>query len=607
MFRKFLSTILILVLFSFVLKAQISTSNPQISGAHGVSSQADKSNAGPTKLPDRYYWLMEQGCKMVEEKLNSEINPTLASIEASPGWDYFPFSIMASAVLYSKKHPANKMYHNPRFLRLSIRVGDFLAAESEQGHFSKRLAPHWDAYMWLEAYRLLENKLGEERKQRWKRELIKILSPFVEYSLTLSDMAWYDAPFLNTSPNHYSIYASDLFLAGKIFGLKEWEKIGAKNMHRYAAEEISPDGFWGENNHRLPTTGYNYVTLSSVALYWEHSKDPAALRALRSATDFHEYYTYPDGTPVEVINDRNRYWGVSSWGLFGFTNFSDGRRYAQFLAGFFNFQNLNMEALGRIAQDALYYHDGPLLNIPQDLPKYSNKMSIDAGIRKNRPWVVAYSALMGTQAINNPYFLDRQGNLSIFHEKLGLIITGANSKRQPELATFQEKVNSQINHLPINSRLQMNDSTDRISLAFNTFFSDLYIPKPSNNAISFRFAIHGKGKPAEETSLHLQLCLKEGEVLETATGKKVILGREKIELSPNEIGGWIRHHGWKLLVDSSAYLSWPVYPYKPYANGPETNLDRAVGVITVPLALKEDPKHFVRVNEKMISFKLIAE
>jgi hypothetical protein len=61
------------------------------------------------------------------------------------------------------------------------------------------------------------------------------------------------------------------------------------------------------------------------------------------------------------------------------------------------------------------------------------------------------------------------------------------------------------------------------------------------------------------------------------------------------------------LVDSSAYLSWPVYPYKPYANGPEINLDRAVGVITVPLALKEDPKHFVRVNEKMISFKLIVE
>lgn len=380
--------------------------------------------------------------------------------------------------------------------------------------------------------------------------------------------------------------------------------MGSRVLQRFANEEISPDGFWGEHNHLLPTTGYNYLTLSAVALYFEHSNDPAVLPALRKATNFHKYFTYPDGTPVEVINDRNRYWEVSPWGNFGFSHFPDGRRYAQFLSGFFNPEDMKPAILGRIAQDALYYHEGPLQPIPQDMRSYHHKMSIDAGIRKNNQWVVAYSALMATKAVNNTFFLDRQGHLSIFHKKNGLIITGANSKRQPQLATFSEKIDGQVYHLPINSRLQMSDTADRLSLAYNTFFSDLYVPTPSDKELKFQFTIHGKGTPSDETKLNLQLCLKAGEILETATGKKIRLGKEKIELSPEDIGGWIRHHGWKLEVDSSCTLTWPVYPHNPYADEPETSTENAVGVLSATLLLKEDPKYYVRVNEREILFTL---
>lgn len=566
-----------------------------------------KPDPGPTDLPARYFWLMEAGCLQVEARLNAEQGSTLETIEARTGWRYFPSSIMASSVLYAKKHPANKHYHDPRMLALSIRIGDLLADENEKGRFEPRLGSNWDTYMWLEAYRLLQNELGEERKERWKKEIIKLLSPLEERCIALVNTAWYNVPFLNTSPNHFSIYASELFLAGKVFGIKSWEKIGASIMHRFAVEEISADGFWGEHNHTLPTTGYNYLTLSSVALYWEHSRDPAVLPALGRVTGFHKYFTYPDGTPVEVINDRNRFWEVSPWGQFGFSHFPAGRRYAQFLTGFFSSENMKMDVLGRIAQDALYYHEGPMEPIPQDQANYHLQMSVPAGIRKTKPWVVAYSGLMATQAVNNTFFLDRQGHLSIFHEKLGLIITGANSKRQPELATFSEKIDGHIFHLPINSRLQMSDTADRLSLAFNTFFSDIYVPTPSGKELKFRFAIHGKGTPSEETKLNLQLCLKAGEILETATGKKIILGNEKIELSSEDIGAWIRHHGWTLKMDPTARLSWPVYPHNPYANGPETGLDKAVGVLSVPLLLKEDPKHYVRVNEREILFTLTGD
>ena len=115
----------------------------------------------------------------------------------------------------------------------------------------------------------------------------------------------------------------------------------------------------------MPTTGYDYLTSAAVALYWEHSNDPAALKALRRSTDFHKYYTYPDGIPVETINDRNRYWWVSMWGHFGFSNFPDGRRYTEFLVNSYASERITLEALGRMAQDALYYHEGLQAPIPQ--------------------------------------------------------------------------------------------------------------------------------------------------------------------------------------------------------------------------------------------------
>jgi len=41
-------------------------------------------------------------------------------------------------------------------------------------------------------------------------------------------------------------------------------------------------------------------------------------------------------------------------------------------------------------------------------------------------------------------------------------------------------------HMPLSSRLQMRDDRDRLSLAYNTFFTDLYVPTPSDHQVTFR-------------------------------------------------------------------------------------------------------------------------
>ncbi|HLK19620.1 MAG TPA: hypothetical protein VKT81_11710 [Bryobacteraceae bacterium] len=551
-----------------------------------VSSEA-------ASLPSRYYQLMEAGCASVEKHLNELPNADLKTIEQAPehhtgssleiSWAHFGYSILPPALLYAKRHPANARYHDPKMLALAIRIGDLLAAADEKDEFEPRLDSDWDTYTWLEAYRLLEPDLGEARKKRWERAIVRNASLLVANAIDRLDAPWYQTPYILTSPNHYAQWASLLMLTGRTFGNQEWEKLGARILKRFAVTEQSTDGYWGEHNSSGPTTGYNHLTLQSVALYWELTHDPDALPALRRATTFHENFTFLDGTPVDVINDRNRHWATSSWAHFVFSNFADGRGYAEYLANFFEPEHLTMNLLGRIAQDALYYHEGPTEPPPQSLPEYHFQMSIPAGIRKTGPWQVALSGIMSTQAINNQYYLDREGNVSVFHKNAGLIVTGAGSKRQPELATFSQTAAGQTTFLPISTRLQMGDREDRLSLGYNTFFSDLYVPKPSENELALHFKIIERSGPTENGKLTLQLVLKAGEVLETGAGKKITLGPDRVELSPADLGGSIRHHGWNMRIDPTARLVWPVYPFNPYANSPETSIEWAVGTLSVDL------------------------
>jgi hypothetical protein len=261
-----------------------------------------------------------------------------------------------------------------------------------------------------------------------------------------------------------------------------------------------------------------------------------------------------------------------------------------------------MDELGRISQDALYYHEGSSAPIPQEKDRYMYAMQAPAAIRKTGPWVVSLSGIVETQAPTNQYYLDRQANLSIFHTKLGLVVSGANSKRQPELATFRETIDGVTYALPQSSRLQMADTGDRLSVALNSFFSDLYVDPPAPQRAAFHFVISGKGTAPQEAFLTLQLVLHPGEDLE-ADGKRMVLSADPVDLTTQEI----RHHGWTLHVDSAARLTWPVYPYNPYADARETTLDHAVAALSIPLRLHARSGHYVRPHEQEIAFTLSTQ
>src|SRR5262249_43433061 len=242
-----------------------------------------------------------------------------------------------------------------------------------------------------------------------------------------------------------------------------------------------------------------------------------------------------------------------------------------------------------LAQSALYYHEGPPAKIPQQQPRSVYQMKVPAGIRKTGPWVVCLSGLIDTP-IDSQFTLDRQGHLSIYHEKLGLIVTGANSKNQPDLATFLEKTRDRVTTIPLSSRLRMSEERDRLGLGYHTFFAEAEVPKPAEDQMQFRFAITETGRGRlQDVRLNLQLVLKVGGTLETAK-TKVVLDERRRELTPDQIGDWIRHRGWTLRVDPTARLVWPILPFNPYRNAPETDLRHAVGVLSVPVKVQPPPK-----------------
>ena len=547
-----------------------------------------QTKASAEELPGRYYELMAAEIK---------------TIEAATELPSSPAAMFTAAVLYTQQHPANPSYGDRQLLELALQIGDRVARSSDLDMAEDRQDYEWEIHFWLDAYRLLEADLDGQRRQQWGKALTKNIDWFVPQVEVRIEFPRYQGPFIRTSTNHYALWCSAVHQAGRVLKNKEWEALGARSMHRLAAEEQTTDGYWGEHTDNGPATGYNYITMACVGLYWENSHDDAALEALRRSTDFHKYFTWRDGTPVETINGRNRHWRVSSWGHFGFSHWSDGRRYAEFLTRIVAARGVQLRELGRIAQNALYYHEGPVGVIPQDQDRFAYQMEVPAGIRRGKPWTICLSGLFDSPTISQ-FTLDRQGTLSIDHDQLGRVVTGANSKHQPELATFAETADGQVTSVPFNSRLRMSDESDRLGMAHRRFFAVLNVAPPQPKRLDFSFEIveqgHGRMK---DVTLNLQLVLKSGDILETAHAK-IVLGSDHVELEPDEIGGWIRHRGWTLHVDPTARLTWPVFGFNPYRNAPETELQYAVGLLSVPIKLQPPPHGPLNWRRQKIAFGL---
>ncbi len=237
--------------------------------------------------------------------------------------------------------------------------------------------------------------------------------------------------------------ATGVYLAGQLLHHNDWCAAASKYLRRIAGAQ-DKDGFWTE--HLGPVMNYNFVYVDALGLYYGMSHDKEVFPALEHAANYHANFVYPDGTPVETVDERNGYENSVPFGNVGFT-FSDvGRGYllSQYLKRKSRSEPAPVDAIASIA---IYGQDGPVTRPDANANAQYIMGNNDALTARNGPWFLCLSAYHADLSTSR-WIQDRQNFLSLFHEKTGLLIGGGNSKLTPLWSTFTAGDTSLLFHKP---------------------------------------------------------------------------------------------------------------------------------------------------------------
>ena len=573
----------------------------------GIIHGAVLDDSGPwesSSLPDLYYEVMVASIPEAA-RFQADDGRFRSRIPADNQEDIRRFNmyimqyIFVPALLYSSDNEANTLKGDPQVLKMALAAGDYLAGIVDaEGYFKptvggvevSNLDSHRSLYCWAETYGLLKDKLGGDREKIWREAILRSGQHLHDNLIERVDRPRYTAPFLGTSPNHFGLWATTVHRIATLTGNQEWIDLANKALKRFV-REVSPGGYWAE--HDGPTMNYDYLNTAIAAYYWHYSHDPQALEAIRKNTEFHLHWCTPDGIDIATVDERNRnYYEVEAgWGLFSFCHFAEGRRFARFkllsaLDGSRDpVQAIGLSNLGRIAQDAFYHTDGPEAEIPQEQDSWSYSLDRPALVRKQGPWTWSYSAIVSVPSPYNQFFLDRICPISLWHEKTGHIISGGNSKNQPQLATFAVKRRDGAwDYMPLDALMEGGGESDTMCLAIDGYSLRLNISAQGNSSAAISIRADKTYNVKDILFLNLPLKLIPGREITTGGGNSYKLERDTVSLSGQEIDGSLKYGDWRIELPGEARFTWPYYTYSPYGpvRVPEY-LPLAVGLISIPI------------------------
>jgi hypothetical protein len=152
--------------------------------------------------------------------------------------------------------------------------------------------------------------------------------------------------------------------------------------------------------------------------------------------EFQIKYVYPDGSLVETLDGRARYSSdPPAAAHFVFSQLEEGRRFAKFLVAQLTRRGTMLPLSSSLLLNLLYYHEGDESKLPIEKKSYNLNSGSKATVRRKAPWFYALSGFTAPTT-RNRWGLDRQNFVSVWHEGVGLIIGGGNSKGQSEWSNF---------------------------------------------------------------------------------------------------------------------------------------------------------------------------
>jgi hypothetical protein len=447
-----------------------------------------------------------------------------------------------------------------------------------------RIYPHKLLTAWLETYALLKDQLDADRRARWEKGLSLMVEGTHQQILGKRNPRLFSGLFRNDEViwgwsnfevNSLSIWDGlNVFRAGQIFERKDWQQNGQRMIHS-ALETMDPASFfWPEFGGPSPSQQIQY--LQAIGLYYEHSGDLAIVPYLERGLEFQIKYVYPDGSLVETLDGRTRYTAEPpAEAHFVFSQLEEGRRFAKFLVAHLTQRGTVLPLSGNLLRNLRYYHEGPEAKLPIEKKSYTLNSGSKAAVRRKAPWFYALSGFTAP-ATRNRWALDRQNFVSVWHEGVGLIIGGGNSKGQSEWSNFIFPRSGRLAYLPSGGEVREN----QVVLSYEDKKASLEVSPESKNELKLKAALLDPGSSATG---QLLLHLKAGNTCKTAAGGVLSLSDRSIEIRSEDAGGWVEFEGWRINLPAGSKINFPSYPFDPEARDTRATLSQARGILSYPL------------------------
>jgi len=497
--------------------------------------------------------------------------------------------ILPLAAAWATESKDNPYYHDPTILEAIMSGGDALIADQDpngEWMFRKKdgstwgMSPMcWTYSRWIRAFSIVKDAMPEDRRKKWEAAL----------TLGYNRIA---TKYLNHVHNIPAHHAMGLYVAGKTLNRPEWCKQASEFLAQVAAKQ-DPVGFWSENHG--PVVNYNYVYVDALGTYYALSRDPAVLGALERAARFHAAFAYPNGHNVETIDERNPYHAQISYGNVGFTFSPEGRGWMarQYAAGGKSKGGFGAE---HAAMLLLYGDEGPTASTASS---ESDRAWVSpdgrALVRRRAPWFVCLSSYH-CPVPRNRWIQDRQNFVSIYHDRVGLILGGGNTKLQPLWSTFTVGDTSLLRHEPgdISPSFAEPEGLFHVPSAAGLKKTDPvgigldYGPERCSVAVepvddtTLRIHLHASANSGAPVEAHLTLLPRIGKPFGAANLPARELSNEAFSLSSKDLGDWIEHAGWRLSAPAGARVDWPVLPHNPYVKDGAAKPGEGRIVVSVP-------------------------
>jgi len=524
------------------------------------------------------------------------------------GWAvYLQDPIYPMALLYTRE--GTRWHRDKSVLDTIVKGGDALREFQDANGRWEFIKPDgstwgrsympWTVYHWLETYALVKDDLDGPRRQSWKEGLQLCYSGIAEEI---------KEPLAHNISNWHGM---SLVRGSQVFERPEWAEIGSRQC-LFTASRQHKDGYWPEGD--CPTNGYNTIYVHAFGLYYTFTKDKRVLTCLERACRFNSTFTYPDGEPVETIDGRQNYEGNARYyGWPGFSIFPQGRRLVALRAQALASSNPD-ELFPQVASFIQYGTTGSEAALPWQKATrlvYGRR----ALIRRDTPWFVAVSGYStppdARTALGRMRFLATRSNcLSVWHEAVGLLIGGGNSKRDPFFSTFDvgEKGARRLEPDAVSFRTN-SEGDETIRFRYGRYGCLLHLRWKSGNALAFTFELPPSTHKNTIVQAGFTMRLKAGDSLAwQCSNPEGPRGQAELAALSETSIDWgvaktrekrvVTGQGWSLEMPGESTFVWPVYPFNPYAIDNAAPASEAVAAVAAGFTEHSKRTFLLRIKAK---------